>query len=96
MLGTLATVIAVLAVAAVGAMMLTGRINIRHGATVIFGCFILFGASSIVVGIMGIANGAGVTSVLPPPPIEVAAPIVVPPLDPVPYDPYAGASVERR
>lgn len=51
LLGTVATVAAVMAVAAVGFMMLTGRINWRYGATVILGCFILFGASSIVAGI---------------------------------------------
>ena len=51
LLGTVATVAAVIAVAAVGFMMLTGRINWRYGATVILGCFILFGASSIVAGI---------------------------------------------
>ena len=58
LLGTFATVIAVIAVAAVGFMMLTGRINWRHGAVVIFGCFILFGAASIVAGIQSAAVGA--------------------------------------
>lgn len=56
MLGTIATVAAVIAVAAVGFMMLTGRINWRYGVTVIFGCFILFGASSIVAGIHSTAT----------------------------------------
>lgn len=51
LLGTIATVVAVIAVASVGFMMLTGRINWRYGVTVILGCFILFGASSIVAGI---------------------------------------------
>ena len=51
LLGTVATVAAVIAVASVGFLMLTGRINWRYGATVIFGCFILFGAGSIVAGI---------------------------------------------
>jgi type IV secretion system protein VirB2 len=51
LLGTVATVSAVIAVAAVGFMMLTGRINWRYGITVILGCFILFGATSIVAGI---------------------------------------------
>src|SRR5947208_16900364 len=41
LLGTIATVVAVIAVATVGFMMLTGRINWRHGVTVILGCFIL-------------------------------------------------------
>lgn len=51
LLGTIATVAAVIAVATVGFMMLTGRINWRHGAVVILGCFVLFGAASIVAGI---------------------------------------------
>lgn len=56
LLGTVATVVAVIAVAVVGFMMLTGRINWRHGATVILGCFILFGAASIVAGIQSTAQ----------------------------------------
>ena len=58
LLGTVATVVAVIAVAAVGFMMLTGRINWRYGAAVILGCFILFGAASIVAGIRSTV-GAG-------------------------------------
>ncbi|HEX8030594.1 MAG TPA: TrbC/VirB2 family protein, partial [Vicinamibacterales bacterium] len=42
LLGNVATAVAVMAVAAVGFMMLTGRMNWRFGATVIIGCFILF------------------------------------------------------
>jgi type IV secretion system protein VirB2 len=57
LLGTVATVAAVIAVAAVGFMMLTGRINWRHGAVVVLGCFILFGAASIVAGIRAAAAG---------------------------------------
>jgi type IV secretion system protein VirB2 len=60
LLGTVATVVAIIAVAAVGFMMLTGRMNWRYGATVILGCFILFGAASIVGGIQSTASlGAG-------------------------------------
>ncbi len=58
LLGTIATTAAVISVAAVGFMMLTGRINWRHGAAVVVGCFILFGAASIVAGIRT-AAGAG-------------------------------------
>jgi type IV secretion system protein VirB2 len=57
LLGTVATVAAVIAVASVGFMMLTGRMNWRHGAVVIFGCFILFGAASIVAGIRSSVSG---------------------------------------
>ncbi|PSJ36407.1 TrbC/VirB2 family protein [Allosphingosinicella deserti] len=56
LLGTIATVVAVIAVATVGFMMLTGRMNWRYGATVIVGCFILFGAASIVAGIQSTAS----------------------------------------
>ena len=51
LLGNVATAIAVMAVAAIGFMMLTGRMNWRFGATVIIGVFILFGAATIVAGI---------------------------------------------
>ena len=56
LLGTIATVVAVIAVASVGFLMLTGRINWRYGATVIIGCFIIFGAASIVGGIQSSAS----------------------------------------
>ena len=57
LLGNVATAVAVIAVAMVGFMMLTGRMNWRHGITVIIGCFILFGAASIVAGIRQTAAG---------------------------------------
>ena len=57
LLGNVATAVAVMAVAAVGFMMLTGRLNWRFGATVIVGTFILFGSASIVAGIQGAAAG---------------------------------------
>jgi type IV secretion system protein VirB2 len=55
LLGNVATAVAVMAVAAVGFMMLTGRLNWRFGATVIIGCFVLFGAGAIVTGIQSAA-----------------------------------------
>ncbi len=57
LLGNVATAVAVMAVAAVGFMMLTGRMNWRFGATVIIGTFILFGAGAIVSGIQAAAAG---------------------------------------
>ena len=99
LLGTVATSIAVIAIAAIGFGMLTGRVNIRHGATVILGCFILFGASTIVNGLRYAASGVGGYD---PPPVIVAAPPPPPPphvqpsKTPAPYDPYAGASVPMQ
>lgn len=59
LLGNVATSVAVIAVAIVGFMMLTGRMNWRHGVTVIIGCFVLFGAAAIVAGIQAAARMAG-------------------------------------
>ncbi len=56
MLGSVATAVAVMAVAAVGFGMLTGRMNWRFGVTVIIGIFIIFGAGTIVAGIQSSAG----------------------------------------
>ena len=56
LLGNVATAVAVIAVAAVGFMMLSGRVNWKYGATVVLGLFILFGAASIVGGIRSVAG----------------------------------------
>jgi type IV secretion system protein VirB2 len=57
LLGNLATTAAVIAVAIVGLMMLTGRIEWRRGLTVVIGAFIIFGAAAIVAGMRGVATG---------------------------------------
>jgi type IV secretion system protein VirB2 len=57
LLGTLATTVAVIAVAIVGLMMLTGRIEWRRGITVVIGAFIVFGAVAIVEGMRTVAMG---------------------------------------
>ena len=51
LLGNVATAVGVIAIAMVGFMMLTGRINWRVGMVVVLGCFVLFGATTIVAGI---------------------------------------------
>ena len=96
LLGTIATTVAIVAIASVGLMMLAGRVNIRHGLTVIAGCFILFGASTIVAGIQsslaGADQAAAPATPESPPPMVAAAP----PPPPANNDPYAGASVPPR
>lgn len=56
LLGTVATTAAVIAVASVGFLMLAGRIDVRRAGSIIFGCFIIFGASTIAHGIMNAAS----------------------------------------
>jgi type IV secretory pathway VirB2 component (pilin) len=101
LLGSIATTAAVVAVASVGYLMLTGRIDVRRATQVVFGCFILFGASSIAQGIMAGLNGLGAHQVEAPdaaPPLVTAPPAAVPyPQKPAqPFDPYAGAAVPTQ
>lgn len=51
LLGTVATAVAIVAIASVGFLMLTGRIDVRRAVQVILGCFIISGASTIARGI---------------------------------------------
>jgi type IV secretion system protein VirB2 len=94
LLGTLAAVIAVVAVASVGFLLLSGRVDVRRASQVIFGCFILFGASSIAAGIMRIgANGSPVSiQAVPTPPQTYLPPAAQVPTA-TPIDPYAGAAL---
>lgn len=96
--GTVATTIATLAVAAVGFLMLRGRLPFRRGGSVIVGCFILFGASTIAKGVMQVpealdSDGSSAPVAIAPAPLPSIAP---PPAQPQVYDPYAGASVPVR
>lgn len=94
LLGTVATTVAIVAVAAVGFLMLGGRMDWRRGATVIVGCFVLFGATSIVAALRGMASDEVEAPTIPayvaPPPAARPSPTPT-----AAYDPYAGASVRR-
>ncbi len=57
LLGNVATSAAVIAIAVVGFLMLTGRIEWKRGIVVVVGAFIIFGAVSIVAGIRSLAQG---------------------------------------
>lgn len=100
LLGSLATSLAVIAIASVGLLMLSGRVNLRRGATVILGCFILFGAASIAQGLRSV-TGSFVDSPVRVQPVPVPPAALIdlspPPSDPAngPVDPYAGASIRR-
>jgi type IV secretory pathway VirB2 component (pilin) len=92
LLGSVATGVAVLAVAFVGFGMLAGRLDWRTGARVVIGIFILFGAPMIVQGLRDAVSGDG--RAVPDPVVAErtqAAP-EVPELkrSADPFDPYAG------
>ena len=92
MLGPVATAVAIIAIAAVGLLMLSGRICWRRGSSVLLGCFILFSAQSIALAF------GGLIATKAEQPIPVVAPNqsqqsyrpAVPSAD---YDPYAGAAL---
>jgi len=100
-LGSVATTIAIIAIASIGFLMLTGRIDLRRAATVILGCFIVFGASWIAAGIQAAGDRAAGSASAPaaettqpysppvPPPDYPQAPVQ-------PHDPYAGAAITQR
>lgn len=95
LLGSIAMTLGVLAISACGLLMLSGRIDVRRGLTVVLGCFIVFGAPAISAGLRSAGDNG--SEVMPPPastPIAVA-PIQASPSRPPSYDPYAGASVAR-
>ncbi|WP_439538920.1 TrbC/VirB2 family protein [Sphingomonas sp.] len=94
LLGTLATAVAVIAVAFIGFGMLSGRIDMRRALVVILGCFVVFGAPFVAAGLRRMGDSDPALIAVAPPP---AAPTLPPPApSPQPYDPYAGASVPVR
>jgi type IV secretion system protein VirB2 len=101
LLGPAATSVAVIGVAAVGMMMLSGRIDVRRGAVVVLGCFILFGAQGIAAGLQALAGGAprpdsDAPVFTPPPYVPLPPPRPQPPPPPRNPDPYAGAALPSR
>ena len=96
--GPLATTLAVLAVAATGLMMLSGRLAVRRGLIVTLGCFVLFGAPVISRGLFASATSIAGSSGPAAPLVELTPPALLPeprPVQPQVSDPYAGASVAR-
>lgn len=95
-LGTPATITAVLAIAALGFAALGGHFPARRALRVVLGTFILFGAPIIAGGLSNLSQQwrqgtdfpTAVASPVDPAP---AAPLPSPTANP--FDPYAGASV---
>lgn len=93
-LGTIATSVAVVAVAAIGLLMLSGRLELRRGITVVVGCFILFGAAGIAAALTGLAGAdAQPRQSSAPDQGQLSSQLQSSAPPPATYDPYAGASV---
>jgi hypothetical protein len=82
-------------------MMLTGRMPVRQGVTVILGCFILFGAPSIAAGIQNAIRLEPDSAPMEVAQNQSASPFPLSqgpkPAPPNPdYDPHSGASLPPR
>jgi type IV secretory pathway VirB2 component (pilin) len=89
--GTLATTLAVIAIAGLGYRLLTGQLGPRRALQVVLGIFILFGAPTLVRELMAASRSSDVAA-----PDPGAMPVIPPPAAPKPppaRDPYAGAAV---
>lgn len=85
LLGSATTVVAILAIAVFGILMLSGRIDWRRGARIVIGCFVLFGAPVIAAGLLG-AVGSGQTEGNAARVAPQIAPVAPSP-PPLPYEP---------
>lgn len=91
--GSIAATLSTLAMAAIGILMLAGRLPLREGARVVIGCFVLLAAPAIAAALMALGGQSA-------PPDAHA--YTEPPVDPRPglppsgYDPYAGASLRSE
>ncbi len=94
--GSIATAVAVVAIASVGLLMLSGRVDLRRGGRVILGCFVVFGAAILAKGLLGAAEMRSQTRAVDRD-ITSAAPLSQPTSvsQSRPSDPYAGAALRR-
>jgi type IV secretion system protein VirB2 len=91
--GSLAASVAVIAIAALGFIMLSGRIDWHRSARAIVGCFLIFGAPLLASGLIDLLSfsATGVRE-----PVEQPTIAPPPPRPPEAYDPYAGAALPSR
>lgn len=92
MVGEIALGVCVIAVAFIGALMLTGRLALRESARIVVGCFVLLSAPVIAAG-FGQGGSALIEASAPSQPITIQIENPRPDLPPANYDPYAGASL---
>ena len=96
--GSLAATLAIIAVALVGFAMFGGRLPVRRGATVLIGCFVLFGAPAIAHGLLRFVLSGSEPQIV----MNAKSGVQIPPNLPQqaqpanPFDPYAGASVPTK
>lgn len=91
MIGEIAFGLCVIALALIGALMLTGRLPLRKGALIVIGCFVLSGAPVIATGMLEL-TASPLTAQLSIPQAGERSQLR-PELPKADYNPYAQASV---
>ena len=96
--GSLTATLAIIAVALVGFAMFGGRLPVRRGATVLIGCFVLFGAPAIAHGLLSfVLSDAGLPiAANTAPGVQIPPNLPQQPQSANPFDPYAGAAVPTK
>lgn len=92
MTGRAAQAVAVLAVASVGILLLSGRVPFQRSARVVFGCFLVFSAATIANALASLAGDWQVTDR----PESAAAMQSSTQRLPPDLDPYAGAAAPTQ
>ncbi len=93
LLGDLAVILAIIAVALVGLLLVTGRFAARQAAQVAIGIAIVFGAPTIAAGLLGAADrGASPAPQMASSETEASPRGDLPPGN---YNPYAGAALRN-
>jgi len=92
--GSVSFVVATLAIATIGLLMLAGRLHMRRAGQIVLGCFILFSAPTIAAGLVSINDDVRAEPA-PETETETPAAMAYQPTVPKPEqkDPYAGAAV---
>lgn len=89
--GPLVIAICSIAIAVMGVSMFAGRFGLRRGVIVIFGCFVVLGASTIANALVNLpTTSAAIAEASTPPPPRLELPSKN---DRKADDPYAGASL---
>lgn len=91
--GPLATAIAVIAIASIGIALMSGRVDVRRGLSVVLGCFLLFGAKGIADGLKSAAISDTLPTIASVPSAPVYAAVPSTGNNTNAFDPYAGAAV---
>jgi len=98
--GSAASILATIAIASIGLLMLAGRIDWRRGVAIVLGCFVIFGAPSIAQGMLAAVRGEATppaaSVAASPPPAYPQAPATPAAQARKGNDPYAAVAVPQQ